>query len=43
MENRYKNRRQKDIIKLQSKINKFQKKRTPVPQELKDFMDFLEK
>ena len=43
LENRYKNRRQKDIIKLQSKINKFQKKDKPVPPELKEYMVFLEK
>lgn len=43
LERRFQNRRQKEIVKLKSRILKFEKKNQPVLPELIDYMMFLEK
>ncbi|MDC7233951.1 MAG: hypothetical protein PQJ58_12030 [Spirochaetales bacterium] len=42
MENKFQNRRQKDILKLKSRIIKFEKKKRPLPGDLQHFIEFLE-
>jgi hypothetical protein len=42
MENRFQNRRQKELIKLKSKVIKFEKKKLKLPPKLQDYIKFLE-
>ncbi|QEN08260.1 hypothetical protein EXM22_09775 [Oceanispirochaeta crateris] len=42
MENKFQNRRQKELLKLKSKAIKFEKKKTPLPVEIDNYRNFLE-
>ncbi len=43
LENRLRNKRQAEIVKLKSKINKFQKTNTSIPREIMAYMEYLER
>ena len=43
LETRYHNIQQKEILKMKSKVIKFEKKDIPLPGEIKRYMDFLER
>ncbi len=42
MDNRYRNRQQKELLKIKSRIIKFEKKGLPLPNEIRYYMDFLD-
>lgn len=42
MENRFQNRKQKEILKVKSKLIKFEKKKIPIPTEIHNYLKFLE-